>query len=520
VQQKGPLGIVVGQTKPHRFHFLARRPVSMGEYITVDSPNGELLGLAEDSSTKSDLLDRVSNYQTALEAKRVAQKNVRDKSYLASVKVVGLLKALREGRVVLPSLPPEPGTDVEEASPEEIREVFERQGERNWVPIGSLLRNEKVRVSVNIDKIASRHLAILSVTGSGKSNLLALVTKQVASLKGTMIIFDYHGEYSELNIPGVVHTDAKINPRYVNADQLGDLVDVRENAEIQRSILSASLTDEVKMAKDFWASLIDSILATGEAQKQNKRSAARLKDIVELATRRMRSVIDPDIGEVLDQIRVSRINVLNMLEFTERQANAAVSYYLEEILEDRKRAVRMRSTNRDGDGATGAGGAAGKVRFKTPVICAIEEAHVFIPSEGEGGGSSDTKYIASKVAREGRKFGMALVVISQRPRRVDQDVLSQMGSFAIMKLTNPEDQNHIREASEAISEDLLQNLPSLNVGEAVLIGEWVNIPAVVKIDHVPEKRTGADISATSLWSNEEKMSQVAVASTKKSMILE
>ena len=121
-----PLGIVVGQTKPHRFQFLAKRAVSMGEYITVDSPNGRVLGLAEDSSTKSDLLDRVNNYQTALEAKKVAQKNIRDKSYLASVKVVGLLKELREGHVVLPSLPPEPGTEVMEASPDEIGEVFER----------------------------------------------------------------------------------------------------------------------------------------------------------------------------------------------------------------------------------------------------------------------------------------------------------------------------------------------------------------------------------------------------------
>jgi len=479
----------------------------MGEYITVDSPNGTLLGLAEDSSTKSELLDRVNNYQTAVEATKVARKNIRDKSYLASVKVVGLLKELRQGRVVLPSLPPEPGTEVKEATPDEIGDVFERKGERQWVQIGSLLRNQKVKVSVNIDKVASRHLAILSVTGSGKSNLLALLTKQIASLKGTMIIFDYHGEYSELDIPGVVHANAKINPRFADADQFADLIDVRENAEVQRGVLHGALTEEVKAAKDFWGSLIESIVALGEAEKQNKRAAYRLRDIVDLAMRRMKSVIDPEIGEVLDQIRISKINVLNMLEFTERQANAAVSYYLEEILEDRKRAVRLRD---DSDG--------GKIRFRTPVICAIEEAHVFIPSEGEGG--SKTSYIASKVAREGRKFGMALIVVSQRPRRVNQDVLSQMGSFAIMKLTNPEDQNHIREASEAISEDLLQNLPSLNVGEAVLIGEWVNIPAVVKIDHVPEKRTGADISATALWSNEEKLSRVAVASTKKAMVLE
>jgi DNA double-strand break repair helicase HerA and related ATPase len=496
------LGIVVGQTKPHYFHFLARRPISMGEYVTVDSSEGRLLGLAEDSATKSDLLDKVSNFETAVEAKRVAAKNVRDKSYVATVKVVGLLEALRQGNVVLPSLPPEPGSDVLEAKSNEIGEVFGRK-EKQWVEVGSLLRNQKVRVSVNVDKLASRHLAVMSVTGSGKSNLLALITKKIAELRGTMILFDYHGEYSELDISGVIHADAKINPRHVDPEQLADLIDVRENAEVQRTVLSSAFTDEVRADKEFWDSLLTSISAIGASQKQYKRAADRLQDIVKMAIRRMKSVIDPDIGDVLDQLKPSRVNILNMLEFTERQANAAISYYLEEILDDRKRATRLKGGDQ-------------KVRFRTPVICAIEEAHAFIPSEGD----SDTKYIASKVAREGRKFGISLIAVSQRPRRMDQDVLSQMGSLAIMKLTNPEDQNHIREASEAISEDLLRNLPSLNVGEAVLLGDWVSIPSVVKIDFVKEKRAGADVSATALWAGEEKMKAVAKESTSSALKLE
>ena len=500
--EKGILGVVVGQTKPHQFHFLARRPVSMGEYVTVDSPEGGLLGLAEDSATRSDLLDKINDFQTAIEAKKVAARNTRDKSYVASVRVVGILESLKKGRAVLPSLPPDPGSDVSAAETGDIDGVFNRDG-REWVQVGALLRNQKVRVSVNIDKVASRHLGILSVTGSGKSNLLALITKKVSELKGTMIIFDYHGEYSELAVPNAVHIEAKINPRHVDADQLADLMDVRGNAEVQRTVLSKAFTDEVKTAKEFWNALLAAIRAIEETEKQYRKTAARVLDIVNIAMRRMKAVIDPDIGEVLDQLKASKINILNMIEFTERQANAAISYYLDEVLDDRKRATRKSGGDQ-------------KVRFETPVVCAIEEAHAFIPAKGD----TDTKYIASKVAREGRKFGMSLVVVSQRPRRVDQDVLSQMGSFAIMKLTNPEDQEHVREASEAISEDLLQNLPSLNVGEAVLLGEWVNIPAVVKIDHVPEKKTGADVSATELWAGAQKMKAFAKESTRAAMKLE
>ena len=127
----------------------------MGEYVTVDSPAGRILGLTEDSTTRSDLLDKMNDFPTAFEAKKVAMKNTRDKSYNASVKVVGLLDQLRKGRVVLPSLPPEPGSEVFEARGEEISEIFDRK-EKQWAPIGKLLRNSDVRVSVNMDKVASR----------------------------------------------------------------------------------------------------------------------------------------------------------------------------------------------------------------------------------------------------------------------------------------------------------------------------------------------------------------------------
>ncbi|MCS6768721.1 MAG: ATP-binding protein, partial [Candidatus Nitrosocaldus sp.] len=112
------------------------------------------------------------------------------------------------------------------------------------------------------------------------------------------------------------------------------------------------------------------------------------------------------------------------------------------------------------------------------------------------------KYIAGKIAREGRKFGVSLIIVSQRPRRLDQDVLSQMGSLAILRLTNPEDQRYINESSEAVSKELLEYLPSLNVGEAILVGQWVNIPSIVKVDEVKEKRGGEDMSAVDEWSSE------------------
>ncbi|MEM3124587.1 MAG: ATP-binding protein, partial [Candidatus Nitrosocaldus sp.] len=203
-------------------------------------------------------------------------------------------------------------------------------------------------------------------------------------------------------------------------------------------------------------------------------------------------------------------NILNMIEFTEKQANIAIAYYLEEILEDRKRAERLR-----GRREVEAGNRGSDVKFDTPVICAIEEAHVFLPNNKD----TDAKYIASKIAREGRKFGVSLIIVSQRPRRLDQDVLSQMGSLAVLRLTNPDDQRYINEASEVLSKELLEYLPSLNVGEAILVGQWVNIPSIVKIEEVKEKRAGRDISAVEQWQSSRKHSSIARESTEALMEL-
>jgi len=111
-------------------------------------------------------------------------------------------------------------------------------------------------------------------------------------------------------------------------------------------------------------------------------------------------------------------------------------------------------------------------------------------------------------------LGSPVIIVSQRPRRLDPDVLSQMGSLAILRLTNPEDQRYINESSEIVSRELLEYLPSLNVGEAILVGQWVNIPSIVKIEKVEEKRAGEDISAVDEWRNRYRYDSIAREDTK------
>jgi hypothetical protein len=129
-----------------------------------------------------------------------------------------------------------------------------------------------------------------------------------------------------------------------------------------------------------------------------------------------------------------------------------------------------------------------------PAFIVLEEAHNFVPAGGHAGLQSPTWI--KRLAAEGRKFGIFLILITQRPYRIHQDTLSQCGSQIIMRLTNPEDQNAVRKASESISESLMLDLPGLNVGEAVIAGPLVRVPAMVRIGQRASREGGADVDVT------------------------
>ncbi len=129
--------------------------------------------------------------------------------------------------------------------------------------------------------------------------------------------------------------------------------------------------------------------------------------------------------------------------------------------------------------------------LQRPVFFVLEEAHNFVP--GGQGMQSQAAGIIKRIASEGRKFGLFMVLITQRPYKVHSDTLSQCNSQIIMRLTNPQDQQAVRLSSESISEGLLADLPGLNVGEAVILGPLVRVPVMVKVGQRVSREGGNDI---------------------------
>src|SRR5436309_9620511 len=117
---------------------------------------------------------------------------------------------------------------------------------------------------------------------------------------------------------------------------------------IQRSVLHEAFTDEVKLSTEFWSAILAAVMEVSKNNKDTrKRAAERVYDIIGTSMRRMRRVLDPDIANPLDQIKPNHVNVLNMLELTERQAGIVIAHNLEELLEDRKRARQSRWAKRE-----------------------------------------------------------------------------------------------------------------------------------------------------------------------------
>ncbi|WP_458744081.1 ATP-binding protein [Candidatus Nitrosocosmicus sp. T] len=486
------LGVVIGVTKPGYITFEGKEPVGLGEYITItDSFQKRILGVVESCFIKSDALDEISNFEEALESKIVAEINKRDKSFKVNVKILGMLDLLKKSKAILPEIPPLPGTEVRRAKKDDLKDIFDSE-EESWLKIGTLLRNTNVNVRVNINRLTTRHLGILAMTGMGKSNLVSVIAKSIANIPGTMVIFDYHDEYRFLQGENINFVQAQINPRLLTSDKFGEVIEIRENADIQNTILLKAYDNDdlkKKIGDDFWEELEKNVRDIGFREKRFASSADRVLDKIKEARRRFDSILIPNASDPVSQIREGCINIINLIEFTEKQANVAISFYLESILYQRKlsKSQSFKSNFENTD----------QILFHSPVIVVIEEAHVFMPKNE----NTDTKYIASKVAREGRKFGVGLIIVSQRPRTLDPNVLSQMGSLAIMKLVQQEDQSQIESSSESINGKIIEQLPSLNPGEALLVGQWVNLPSFVRIDEIVERTMGKDPEPVNEWKN-------------------
>jgi hypothetical protein len=295
-----------------------------------------------------------------------------------------------------------------------------------------------------------------------------------------------HGEYKDATFPnGSVNViSPKINPNYMAFHEIRRLVNIPANGYIQERHFRKAFRKAKEMLKDGRANsnnflqIMYEILYEKSLEEGSDRQIIDVMNKIDDSMDKYSNLFNKNAANILSNIKAGYVNVLDLSQVDEFVASVLVSHILRNSLQRSKDAAH--SDNKD-------------ELLNNSVFFILEEAHILAPNKRD----SDSKRWIQRVAREGRKFGLGLCLVSQSPKTVDHDALSQMNNMIILRLVEPEDQRHVQSASESLSQDLVNQLPSLNVGEAIVLGLMSKVPTLVKIDEFRGRRHGDDMDIVS-----------------------
>ncbi|MBN8489571.1 MAG: ATP-binding protein, partial [Burkholderiales bacterium] len=137
-------------------------------------------------------------------------------------------------------------------------------------------------------------------------------------------------------------------------------------------------------------------------------------------------------------------------------------------------------------------------RNRAPINLVLEEAHRYV-AERPSGYAIDASRIFQRIAKEGRKYGLFLMVASQRPSELSKTVLSQCSNFVVHRIQNPDDLQHIRQMTPFVSDSVMKRLPSLPKQHALIFGNAVNLPTTFRVRDVKPKPKSDDAAIRDLW---------------------
>jgi len=478
------IGFIVGEPLTREVEFISSCNVQLGDYVELFYEGHRVLGFIKE-------IKRVNRKLTddldPEDIEQLRKLTGRDSFFRGRISLLGDV----DRKMFIPRVPPEPGTQIYPASRQTLEKVFGKEDEGK-IHIGHLLTRNDVNVYLDIDSIVSRHLAVLAVTGGGKSNTVSVIIEGLLEKDGTVLVFDMHGEYVNFSFtkngkPAVRRIDVLLNPVRLSYHEFRIFANVDDSAYIQDRYLRRAfkqVVEEIRNgetpASDFWARLLAELQSyrTDEAFKDDWKSITGVINKVEDMQEFYGELFDTLHPPIVEQIEFGKLNVIDLSHVDEKIADIVVSHVLRNILEKRKAFVR---------------GERGGLEF--PVFMVLEEAHILASSTL----NTRSRYWISRIAREGRKFGLGLCLVTQRPKALDSNALSQANNMIILRLVEPGDQRHVQQASESLSSDLVEQLPSLNVGEALVMGKMIPVPALVKIKLAKAKKSGNDISAVEEW---------------------
>lgn len=409
---------------------------------------------------------------------------------------------------------PSPGRRVFAASAADAALIYANNGQAS-VRIGTVYPSSQVEGCLQINPLLSQHFAIVGSTGTGKSTAVALILHRICNLapQGHIVMMDPHGEYSAaFRNEGEVFDTSNLRLPYwlMNLEEHCEIWLTSAGAErnIDRDILARCVQaarrkspigkDSLRITADtpipYMLSDLSAILQA-EMGRLDKASDTipylRLKNRIDEVKSDPRygfmfsgMLVADTMHDVISRIfrlpaRGKPISIVD-LSAVPSDVTAVVVAMLSRLILDY--AVWSRGTG------------------ESPILLVCEEAHRYIPSEAQVDGNSVGK-ILCRIAKEGRKYGVSLGLVTQRPSDLAEGVLSQCGTIMTMRLGNERDQAFVRAAMPEGGKSLLDALPALRNRECIVSGEGVAAPLRILIDELEETKrpNSGDPVFTDLW---------------------
>ncbi len=466
---------------------------TVGKFLGVRAGKSLLVGLIADVSLRAEPLLRNQEQVAVAQVDLIGE--IRDNETASA--------HFQRGVSIYPAI----GDPVSVIGSRELRLVFQNPGSR-MIEVGQLQQDSTIPARLDVDEMLSKHFAVLGTTGVGKSSAVTLLLHQILAARPDLrvLLLDVHNEYSRC-----FGTKAQVlNPSNIKLPfwlyNFDEIVDVffggRPGLEEEVDILSeviplakaayaqASSAGRLALKTDAAAARytldvpvpyrIADLLALLDARMGKLENRSSRMVYHKLITRIETIYDDPRYAFMFENANVGGDTMVEILSTLFRLPPKGVPMTIMQLagfpseVVDAVVSVTCRMAFDLGLWSDGA----------DPLLVVCEEAHRYMAAD-HSVGFAPTRRAISRIAKEGRKYGVFLGLVTQRPAELDSTILSQCSTLFAMRMTNDRDQGLLRSAVADTAANFLAFLPSLGTGEAFAFGEGVALPTRMKFRQLP-----------------------------------
>ncbi|MEG3168939.1 DUF87 domain-containing protein [Sphingomonas sp. LB3N6] len=424
-------------------------------------------------------------------------------------KLTGKLYRFRRGVTRYPM----PGCEVFPITTSDLQQIYAADDRAN-IAIGTVYPTEDIPAALYVDAMLGKHFALVGSTGTGKSTGAALILHRICELapQGHIVMIDPHGEYAAaFRTNGAIYDVSNLQMPYW-------LMNFEEHCEV---FLTSSGS-----ARQFDADILAKCLLAAKAKSRIGQEIAKLTvdAPIPYLLSDLTTIISAEMGK-MDRAGDTAPYLRLKTKIDEIKADPRYGFMFSGMLvADTMAGFLARIFRLPGDGKPisiiDVSGVPSEITSvvvavlarmtfdfaiwsrnepQRPILLVCEEAHRYIPA-GEETGSAVGR-ILGRIAKEGRKYGVSLGLITQRPSDLAEGVLSQCGTIIAMRLNNDRDQAFVRAAMPEGARGFLDSIPALRNRECIICGEGVTIPIRVAFDSLEASKrpASADPLFSQLW---------------------